>query len=100
MMLVVNDMSRYTWVVLLANKSDTEDAFKKLHASVESKARWKIKTFYTDRGGEFTSMIFLEYCSKRGIKRHLTTPYNPQQNVMVERWNRSMLVMACSMMKA
>jgi hypothetical protein len=47
-MLVVDDMSRYMWAVLLTNKSDVEDTFKKLRASVENEAKWKIKAFRTD----------------------------------------------------
>jgi hypothetical protein len=50
-MLVVDDMSRYMWVVLLTNKSDGEDAFRKLRAGVENEAGWKIMAFRTDRGG-------------------------------------------------
>jgi hypothetical protein len=50
-MLVVDDMSRYMWAVLLANKSDAEDAFRKLCAGVENEAGRKIKAFRTDRGG-------------------------------------------------
>jgi hypothetical protein len=51
-------------------------------------------------GGEFTSNSFLEFCSERGIKRHLTAPYNPQQSGVVERHNQSVLAMARSMLKA
>jgi hypothetical protein len=50
-MLIVDDMSRYMWAVLLTNKSDAENAFRKLRASIENKARRKIKAFRTDRGG-------------------------------------------------
>jgi hypothetical protein len=50
-MLVIDDMSRYMWAVLLANKSDAEDAFRKLCAGVENEAGRKIKAFRTDRGG-------------------------------------------------
>ena len=45
-------------------------------------------------------MGFLEYCSERGIKRHLTAPYSPQQNGVVERRNQTMLAMTRSMVKA
>jgi transposase InsO family protein len=48
-----------------------------------------------DHGGEFTSVEFMEYYIDRGMAHHLTTPYLPQQNRIVERQN-----MAWSMMKA
>jgi hypothetical protein len=47
----------------------------------------------TDRGGEFTSNSFNEYCNNEGIKRQLTTAYTPQQNGMSERKNRTIMNM-------
>jgi transposase InsO family protein len=73
--------------VLLTNNSNVEDVFRKLRAGIENEAGRKIKAFRTDRGGEFTSNSFLKFCSERGIKRHLTASYNPQQNSVVERRN-------------
>ncbi|MCI19359.1 hypothetical protein A2U01_0040515, partial [Trifolium medium] len=47
----------------------------------------------TDRGGEFTSNAFNDFCSNNGIKRQLTTAYTPQQNGVSERKNRTLLNM-------
>ncbi|KAD4180303.1 hypothetical protein E3N88_28894 [Mikania micrantha] len=33
-----------------------------------------------DRGGEFTSFEFNEFCKKEGVERQLTAPYSPQRN--------------------
>jgi transposase InsO family protein len=33
----------------------------------------------------------VNFCKDVGIKRELTTPYNPQQNGVVERKNRTIL---------
>lgn len=43
----------------------------------------------TDNGGEFTSHGFDDFCRDSGIKRDLTMLYNPQQNGVAERKNRS-----------
>lgn len=59
-----------------------------------------IITLRNDRGGEFTSREFQEYCDKSGIKRHLTAPYTPQQNGVVERRNRTLMEMSRSPLKA
>lgn len=53
----------------------------------------------TDRGGEFLSYEFGTYCEKNGIKRHLTAPYSPQQNGVVERRNRTLMEMTRSVLK-
>ncbi|XP_076918584.1 uncharacterized protein LOC143579055 [Bidens hawaiensis] len=54
----------------------------------------------TDRGGEFTSSEFHQFCKDNGIARQLTAPYSPQQNGVVERRNRTMLSTTRSIMKA
>ncbi|KAI5327439.1 hypothetical protein L3X38_026835 [Prunus dulcis] len=52
----------------------------------------------SDRGGEYTSYEFLEYCSDLGMERQLTIAYSPQQNGIAERRNRTICEMARSMM--
>jgi transposase InsO family protein len=58
---------------------------------VENLTKWNIKTLRLDNGGEFTSEEFKEYCKEVGIKRDLSTLYNPQQNGIVERKNRMIM---------
>ena len=50
-----------------------------------------IKVFRFDNGGEYTSKEFRDFCREAGIKRELTTPYNPQQNGVAKRNNRSII---------
>ncbi|KAL1218311.1 Retrovirus-related Pol polyprotein from transposon TNT 1-94 [Cardamine amara subsp. amara] len=52
----------------------------------------------TDRGGEFNSKDFQEYCTHEGIKRQLTAAYTPQQNGVAERKNRSVMNMVRCML--
>ena len=57
-----------------------------------------IKTLRSDNGGEFTSNEFKEICKEAGIKRELSTPYNPQQNGVAERKNRTIMEVARAML--
>lgn len=52
----------------------------------------------TDRGGEFTSNEFNDFCSSNGIKRQLTAAYTPQQNGVAERKNRTIMNLVRSML--
>ena len=74
---------------MLQCKSDAFEAFKHFKNLAETKKGMKVKTLRLDRGGEFTSDEFTNYCLKHGIKRQLTAPYSPQQNGVVERKNRT-----------
>ena len=47
--------------------------------------RKKLKVLRTDCGGEFTVVEFTTYCVEEGMGHHLTSPYSPQQNGVVER---------------
>jgi transposase InsO family protein/ribosomal protein L15 len=98
--LLVDDVSRYMWLVLLATKDEALSVFTAFQARAEAEAGRKIGTLRTDRGGEFTARSFVEHCSKQGVQRHLTAPYTPEQNGVVERRNQSVLGMARSMLKA
>ena len=46
------------------------------------------------------SAIFADICEVAGIRRHLTAPYSPQQNGVVERRNRTVVEMARTMLKS
>jgi transposase InsO family protein len=99
-LLVVDDKSRYMWLVLLSSKDQAGDVIIRLQARVEAEVGRKLGTLCTDRGGEFTARTFMEYCAEQGVQRHLTAPYTPQQNDVVERRNQTVLGMARSMLKA
>ncbi|KAK4411887.1 Copia protein [Sesamum angolense] len=57
-----------------------------------------LKVLRTDRGREYLSEQFKRICEDKGIIRHLTIPYTPQQNGIAERRNQTLLEMARSMM--
>ena len=52
----------------------------------------------TDHGGEYNSHEFANFCEEHGIKRQLTTTYTPQQNVVCERKNHTILNMVRSLL--
>lgn len=82
----------------LAFKSDAFTYFKLFKALVEKEIGFPIKCLRTDRGGEFTSNEFKEYCETNRIKRQLTVAYTPKHNGAAERKNRTVMNMVRSLL--
>jgi transposase InsO family protein len=89
--LFIDDYSRKTWVYFLKSKDEVFCKFKEFKALIENISKRKIKILSSDNGGEYTSKDFVNFCKDVRIKRELTTPYNPQQNGVVERENRTIM---------
>ena len=87
----IDDYSRNTWIYFLKRKDEVFEKFKEFKALVKNLSKKKIKILRSDNRGEFTSNEFKDFCKEFGIKRELTTPYNPQQNGVVERKNSSIM---------
>jgi hypothetical protein len=66
-LLMVDDMSRYMWLILLSAKSDAARMIKQVQAQVEAECGKKLKVLHMDRGGEFTSSSFIDYCNGTGV---------------------------------
>nr|GEY76560.1 ribonuclease H-like domain, reverse transcriptase, RNA-dependent DNA polymerase [Tanacetum cinerariifolium] len=78
--LLVDDYSGYMWVYFLSMKDQAFDTFKEYKNTIENELMTTLKMLRTDRGGEFTSNEFTQYCKENGIARQLTAHYSPQQN--------------------
>lgn len=76
-LLLVDDKSRYMWLSLLGSKDQAASSIQRLQAAAEVESGRRLKFLHTDRGGEFTSVQFGEYCTERGVQRQLTAPYSP-----------------------
>ncbi|CAL2277079.1 unnamed protein product [Prunus armeniaca] len=73
----IDDFSRMCWVYFLIKKSDTFNVFKKFKAFVELQSGYSLRRLRSDRGGEYTSHEFLDYCASMGMERQLTIAYSP-----------------------
>jgi transposase InsO family protein len=58
-----------------------------------------MKSLRSDRGGEYLSNNYKNFCEVHGIRRFYTIPYTPQQNGVTERKNKIILDMVRLMLK-
>jgi transposase InsO family protein len=88
---IIDDFSQKTWIFFMKTKDEVFNRFQEFRAQVENQTGKKIKVLRSDNEGEYTSNEFKDFYKEAEIKRELTISYNPQQNGVVERKNRSII---------
>ncbi|TXG57692.1 hypothetical protein EZV62_015521 [Acer yangbiense] len=88
---LIDDYLRKVWIYLLKSKYQAFHSFKAWKKLVENQTSKKIKTLRTDNGLEFCKKDFNKFCNDKGIQRHKTVRYTPQQNGVAERMNMTIL---------
>jgi transposase InsO family protein len=64
----------------------------------QNKFGLRIKKIRSDNGAEFKNSQIECFLEDEGIKHEFSSPYTPQQNVVVERKNRTLLDIARTML--
>ena len=67
---------------------------------MENQSGHRINILRNDRGGEYFSNEFLNFCKTHGIHKQFTAWYTPQQNGIAERKYRTIMDMARRMLAA
>ncbi|GKA86991.1 retrovirus-related pol polyprotein from transposon TNT 1-94 [Tanacetum coccineum] len=88
---IVDDYSRRVWVYILRFKHEAFGKFKELKQLVENQTGRTVKKLWTDNGLEFCNREFEQLYIESGIARHLTVFGTPQQNVVAECMNRTLM---------
>ncbi|CAI6011163.1 unnamed protein product [Closterium sp. NIES-65] len=88
---IVDDHTRAVWVYPLKTKGEVAAAvLKEWMPRAQRESGHKVKVIRTDNGGEFIGADFEKELKRKGIQHQLTVPYNPQQNGVAERFNRTL----------
>ena len=87
-LVVANDFTRYTWVVLLKDKSKATDKMIHLCKKLQVEKNIMIARIRSDHGREFKNSKFISFCNDQGTKQEFSAPKTPQQNGVMERKNR------------
>ena len=94
----IDDCTDFWTIYLLKAKSSTFEAFKEYKAYAETLLDAKIKSTQDDKGGEYMSQTFIQFCTDHGIQRRHTTRNRPMQNGHGERANRTIAEGATTML--
>jgi len=87
---IVDDFSRYMWVLFLKHKDEAFEAFKTFCILVQNEKESKIISVRSNHGGEFENAFFKNFFDEKGIFHNFSCARTPQQNGVVERKNRTL----------
>jgi transposase InsO family protein len=76
----IDDCTRFCYVYLMKTKDEALHYFKIYKVEIETQLEKKIKRLWYDRGGEYFSNDFSEFCAVHGIIHERMLPYSPQYN--------------------
>ena len=92
--MVVDDFTRYTWVVLLKDKAETPEKMIHLCKKLQVEKDTVIARIKSDHGRKFENTKLATFCNDQGTHQEFSSPKTPQQNGIVEWKNRATQEMA------
>ncbi|GJU98450.1 retrovirus-related pol polyprotein from transposon TNT 1-94 [Tanacetum coccineum] len=97
-LVIVDDYTRFGWVGFLRTKDETPEVIKKFIILTQRSLNATVRYLRTDNGTEFVNKTLTEFCESVGITHNTSVPRTPQQNDVVERWNRTLMEVARTML--
>src|SRR5712675_442660 len=94
----IDDYLHHTVVYYLRSKDQFVIMLNKFLAWAETQTSEKMHALHSDCGGEYIAGYIKDILVQRGIEHHLTMPNSPQQNGKAERFNRTIMDKAMSML--
>ena len=96
-LVIVDDYSKYTWVLFLHSKDEAALVIIDHIKKIEKEADLPVRAIRSDNGTEFRNAVLNDFCTDKGISRQYSAPRTPQQNGVVERKNRTLIEAARTM---
>lgn len=81
-LIFVDHYTKYMWFYPMVTKSSVSSIFPHFKKFVETRFQTKIKSLYSNNGGEFIALKL--YLSLHGISHYTIAPHTPQQNGVFE----------------
>ena len=96
-LVIIDDYSRYTWVVFLQSKDQTCNNLIKNIKRLQNEKSLTVMKIRSDGGTKFTNRNLSSFLEESGIKHELSNARTPQQNEVAERRNGMLKEAARSM---
>ena len=74
---IVDNFSKYTWVLFISKKNEAFYEFSKFCNKVQNEKGFAITCIRSDHGREFENIDFEEYCNEHGINHNFSVPNTP-----------------------
>nr|GEX11171.1 retrovirus-related Pol polyprotein from transposon TNT 1-94 [Tanacetum cinerariifolium] len=97
-LVIVNDYSRYTWVLFLRSKDETPEVIKTFLKRITVLLQPHVIIIRIDNGIKFKNQVLKEYFDSVGISHQMSSVRTPQQNGVVERRNWTLVEAARRML--
>nr|GEV43734.1 retrovirus-related Pol polyprotein from transposon TNT 1-94 [Tanacetum cinerariifolium] len=95
---VVDDYSRYTWVLFLYSKDEASEVIISFIKKTQVNLQLQVQRVRTDNGTEFKNKTLAKFFDEVGITQQFSAARTPQQNDVVERRNRTLFEAARTML--
>lgn len=86
-LVIVDEFTRYTWVIFLKAKSEAPKEIINLIKREQLQISFTVKQLRSDHGTEFKNATLIEFFDKKGIMQNFVAIRTPQQNGVTERRN-------------
>ncbi|GJS71203.1 retrovirus-related pol polyprotein from transposon TNT 1-94 [Tanacetum coccineum] len=90
-LVIVDDYSRFMWVMFFRSKDETPDFVIKFLKQIQVGLNKTVRYIRTDNGTEFVNHTLTQYYESVGIFHQKSVPRTPQQNDVDERRNRTLM---------
>lgn len=87
--MIVDECTRFTWVLFLILKSETVYKLNNFIKGIEVVTKLSIRRIQSDNGSEFANATIKNFLTDKGVEHNVSAPDTAQQNGVVERTSRT-----------
>lgn len=99
-LVLIDDYTRYTWVLFLKHKYDALSVFKIWRKQVQRDSGEKLRCIRTDEASELLSKYFTQFLQFHGIRHETSAAHEHQLNGVAERKLRTLTECARTLLKS